>query len=184
MQWITFKSVTYSTQTFHLTFIPVKHNQCPLADSTCSQIIQNVLVVGCLCQIVFLVRSLPSPLKTLAAWSSWYPAEWSHVFQALVNHTAQRRMGWTKENRLIAREERGGGGGCGRGQGGIEHVFEVALHIPIQMRERTRGWGRGMGEVEWRLECGKRGRLSEIKRGTSVTATVLDPCDSTTVVCK
>ena len=44
-------------------------------------------------------------------------------------------MGWTKKNRLIDREERGGGG---RGeQGGIEHVFEVALLIPIQMSEST-----------------------------------------------
>ncbi len=35
-------------------------------------------------------------------------------------------------------EERGGAaGGGGRGEGGIEHVFEVAPLIPIQMSEST-----------------------------------------------
>lgn len=56
-------------------------------------------------------------------------------------------MGWTKENRLIARDGGGreGGGGGGGGGGGVEHVFDVAFLMPVQMSRNT--W-RGEGDVE------------------------------------
>lgn len=55
-------------------------------------------------------------------------------------------MGWTKENRLIARDGGGReGGGGGGGGGGVEHVFDVAFLMPVQMSRST--W-MGEGEVE------------------------------------
>lgn len=51
----------------------------------------------------------------------------------------------------------------GGGQGGIKHVFEVVLLIPIQMSEST--WT-GEEEGEGRL---KGERLSEGKTGNSAT---------------
>lgn len=54
-------------------------------------------------------------------------------------------MGWTKENRLIARDGGGREGGGGGGGGGVEHVFDVAFLMPVQMSRNT--W-MGEGEVE------------------------------------
>lgn len=74
-------------------------------------------------------------------------------------------MGWTKEKQAD-RQERGEvvviGGGREEGgwKGGTEHVFEVALLIPIQMSERARGRGRRDRSDGW--EAGE-GRLSEGK---------------------
>lgn len=74
--------------------------------------VSRLLVADC-----FLCSLSSSSSKTLPAWSSWYPAEWSHVSLAWVNHTAQSKMGLTKENRLIGRQKSGGGGGGERGRG-------------------------------------------------------------------
>lgn len=142
----------FYSEIFHFRPSPVKHNQCFLAESACSMIEHNVLIVGWSCQIVFLLLLFLLLPKTLPAWSSWYPAEWSHVFQAWVNHTALSNMGWTKENRLIVREERRDGGGGwweGGGQDGAAHVFEVALLLPIQM-SRSTWWGKGEPSDGWR----------------------------------
>lgn len=81
--------------------------------------------------------------------------------------------GLNKGKRLIVREVVRGG------QGGTEHVFEVALLIPIQMSESTwTGEEGAQGKTEGR---GGEGGLSEGKTGTSATA-ALHPRDSSIVV--
>lgn len=53
-------------------------------------------------------------------------------------------MGRTKENRLIARDG-GGREGRGGGGGGVEHVFDVAFLMPVQMSGNTWMGGGGVG---------------------------------------
>lgn len=70
--------------------------------------------------------------------------------------------------------------GRGGGPSGIEHVFEVAMLIPIQMSEST--WtGEGERIDGWREGKGGclRGKQAPLQQEAT---TALDPCDSSIVV--
>lgn len=68
----------------------------------------------------------------------------------------------------------------GGGQDGVEHVFEVALLMPIHMSQST--W-MGEGGAAWWLEGGEGGgpRGKQAPPQQEAT-TALDPCDSSIVI--
>lgn len=176
------EGITYYTWIFNLKLIPVKSNQCFLAESACSSCWTECPDSRLVLSDCF-PSSFSSSSKNTGCLEFFVSSRVITCLPGLSKSHSTEQYGLDKGKQ--ADSERGEKwwwweGWEGGGQDGVEHVFEVALLIPIQMSKST--W-MGEGGVEWRLEGGEggspRGKQAPLQQEAT---TALDPCDSSIVI--